>query len=166
MKIKEIAVFNPNSKEKYNDYINYIDTSSVYDGKLLNLQYLTEKYPSRAQRKIRIEDILISSVRPNLLHNYFVNKKISHGIASTGFIQIRINSDKYIPRFIYYYLTSKKNVSRYSSIADASQTTFPTFNKDIIENMDVPELNIDIQQHIVDIILLYLQFFSLIHHLF
>jgi putative type-1 restriction enzyme hindVIIP specificity protein len=152
MKIKEIAIINPSSKDKYFDYINYIDTSSVFDGKLLNTQFLSKSYPSRAQRKIKYKDILISSVRPNLLHNYYVTNEIDHGIASTGFIQVRVESNKYIPRFVYYFLTSKKNISKYSSIADASQTTFPTFNKDIIENLEIPDYDINKQHYIVDII--------------
>ena len=72
MKINELAKINPKTKLEYNSFINYIDTSSVIDGALLGVQYLDKDYPSRAQRVVEKFDILISSVRPNLKHNYFV----------------------------------------------------------------------------------------------
>ena len=106
MRIKDIAIFNPKGI-KPNDYINYIDTSSVEDGKLIYVQKLYSEIPSRAQRAISMNDILISSVRPILKHNYYVNKKIENCIASTGFIQIRVISNTVLPQFLYYYLTEE-----------------------------------------------------------
>ena len=37
-------------------------------------------------------------------------------------------------------------------IADSSQTTFPSFNKDVIENLEIDLPNLETQQHIVDTI--------------
>lgn len=151
MRIKDIAIFNPKGN-KPEEYINYIDTSSVEDGKLYEVQTLSREIPSRAQRLIALNDILISSVRPNLRHNYFVNKEIPHGIASTGFIQIRVISSNVNPQFLYYFLTSEQKVLHYQTIAETSQSTFPSFNKDVIEGLDFPKVTLDDQQHIVDIL--------------
>ena len=151
MKIKEIASFNPKGK-KPNDYINYVDTSSVEDGKLIGLQTLSKDIPSRAQRVIEKNDILISSVRPILKHNFFVGQSIQHGVASTGFIQIRVNNSNVLPRFLYYYLTVETKVQQYQTIAETSQSTFPSFNKDVIEEMEFPNISLETQQHIVDIL--------------
>ena len=152
MKICDIALINPQNKLKSKDFINYIDTASVNDGRLLKLQFLTSNYPSRAQRVVELNDILISSVRPNLKHNYIVNIKKPNLIASTGFIQIRCISNKYLPKYIYYFLSSNKRINLYSMIADSSQTTFPSFNKGIIENLNLEDISINTQQHIVDTI--------------
>ena len=149
MKIKEIASFNPKGK-KPNDYINYVDTSSVEDGKLVGLQTLSKDIPSRAQRVIEKNDILISSVRPILKHNFFVGQSLQHGVASTGFIQIRVNNSNVLPRFLYYYLTVETKVQQYQTIAETSQSTFPSFNKDVIEEMEFPNISLETQQHIVD----------------
>lgn len=151
MKIKEIASFNPKGK-KPNDYINYVDTSSVEDGKLVGLQTLSKDIPSRAQRVIEKNDILISSVRPILKHNFFVGQSIQHGVASTGFIQIRVNNSNVLPRFLYYYLTVETKTQQYQTIAETSQSTFPSFNKDVIEEMEFPNISLETQQHIVDIL--------------
>ena len=149
MRIKDIAIFNPKGI-KPNDYINYIDTSSVEDGKLLCVQNLSSDIPSRAQRSVSMNDILISSVRPILKHNYFVNKIIDHCIASTGFIQIRVVSNSVLPQYLYYYLTGESKIKHYQSIAETSQSTFPSFNKEVIEELSFPDASFDEQQHIVD----------------
>ena len=150
MRIKDIAVFNPKGI-KPNDFINYIDTSSVEDGNLLGVQLLYNNIPSRAQRSVALNDILISSVRPILKHNYFVNKRIDNCIASTGFIQIRVVSNNILPQHLYYFLTEENKIKHYQSIAETSQSTFPSFNKEVIEEMIFPNISLENQQHIVDI---------------
>jgi type I restriction enzyme S subunit len=40
----------------------------------------------------------------------------------------------------------------YQTIAETSQSTFPSFNKDVIENMAFPDVSLAEQQHIVDIL--------------
>ncbi len=152
MKINELAKINPKTKLEDNSFINYIDTSSVIDGALLGIQYLDKDYPSRAQRVVEKFDILISSVRPNLKHNYFVKVDKENLIASTGFIQIRCKTNAVIPQYLYYFLSSEKRVNHYTMIADSSQTTFPSFNKDVIENLEIDLPNLETQQHIVDTI--------------
>lgn len=73
--ISQIADFNTrtvNKKFKH-EVIEYIDTSSVEEGRLVNTQeILLKEAPSRAKRRVKKDDILISSVRPNLKHFYFV----------------------------------------------------------------------------------------------
>lgn len=151
MRIKDLAIFNPKGI-KPKDFIVYIDTSSVEDGKLYETQTLDRDIPSRAQRVIEQNDLLISSVRPILRHNFFVKKEISHGIASTGFIQLRVTSTNVVPQYLFYFLTSDSKVLHYQTIAETSQSTFPSFNKDVIENIEFPNITISEQQHIVDIL--------------
>lgn len=152
MFVKDIAIINPKSDINNFNFINYIDTSSVFDGKLLNIQVLKDNYPSRAQRELQERDILISSVRPNLMHNYFVKSIISGLVASSGFIHLRVIDNKIIPQYLYYFLTTENNIESYISIASSSQTTFPAFSKEVIENLEIPNISIEKQQHIVDTI--------------
>ena len=159
MKVKDIASINPKSNIKNMEYINYIDTSSVYDGTLNNIQLLKNNYPSRAQRELLKSDILISSVRPVLKHNYFVKIDLPNLVGSTGFIHIRVNNKNYIPKYLYYFLTSEDNIKNYDIIANFSQTAYPTFNKDVIENLEIPIISLSEQQHIVNTMLFLLQEF-------
>ena len=152
MQIKDFAICNPKNLSLNDfEYINYIDTSSVTDGRLENTQCLAFDYPSRAKRTVKKEDILISSVRPILRHNYYVKSDISNAVGSTGFIQVRITDKKIaLPRFLYYYLTTDRNIEFFNSIAESSQSTFPSFNKDVIEELEFLNISIVDQQHIVN----------------
>ncbi len=152
MLIKDICIINPKSTIKNGKSINYLDTSSVVDGNLLEVKHLTQDYPSRAKRQLQINDILISSVRPNLRHNYFVHCSHNNLIGSTGFIQLRVKNKNIHPKFLYYFLTSEKNILKYISISETSQTTFPSFNKDTIENIEFPSISYNEQVYIVDTI--------------
>ena len=152
MLIKDLCIINPKSINKNFQFINYIDTSSVVDGTLLEVQNLTNNYPSRAKRELVNDDILISSVRPNLKHNYYVHCNYKNLIGSTGFIQIRVNSNEVHPKYLYYFLTNEKQVKKYTSVAETSQTTFPSFNKDVIENIEFPNISYENQVHIVNTI--------------
>ena len=113
LKIKDISVINPKSSIREMSFINYIDTSSVFDGSLLNVQLLENDFPSRAQRTLQVNDILISSVRPCLKHNYLVKANLPNLVGSSGFIQIRLSSCEYLPKYLYYFLTSDKKIKHF-----------------------------------------------------
>lgn len=149
MLLKEISIINPKPDHKKFNFINYIDTSSVNDGTLFNVLHLVKNYPSRAKRELRNNDILISSVRPNFKHNYYVRNNLPNLVASTGFHHIRITNTNFSSKYLFYFLTSSKQISYYTSIANFSQTTFPTFNKDVLENIEIPDISYEEQQHIV-----------------
>src|SRR5690606_35764109 len=106
--IKDVAKVNENVIGKlYNDkIIEYIDIASVEKGFVNNLQALyLESAPSRAKRIIKDNDILISSVRPNLKHYAFIKKAKQNLIASTGFVVITAKTVE--PRFLDYFLTTE-----------------------------------------------------------
>jgi len=82
-----------------------------------------------------------------------VKNSILNGVCSTGFILVRINPNtNYLPLYVYYFLTSIQRVKLYTAIAETSQTTFPAFNKEVISNLNLPEISLIDQQHIVDTI--------------
>ena len=92
-------------------------------------------------------------MRPNLKHNYFVKETENGMIASSGFIHIRVNNPLRIsPRFLYYYLTSPAKVSHYVQIADSGQSAYPSFNKDVIEALEIPEMNLPAQLRIAGVL--------------
>ena len=155
MKVKKIAEFNPAPASPIagRSEIDYIDTAAVVEGRLGDVQRLSKMFPSRAQREIHTNDILISSVRPNLKHNFFVDDSADGMIASSGFIHVRVkNSSDVSPRFLYYYLTSPAQVQRYVKIADSSQSAYPSFNKDVVENIELPEIDLPTQLRIAGIL--------------
>lgn len=152
MKVRDCFALNPTGNtNKYSDFINYIDTSSVNAGRLSNVTYLEEDFPSRAQRLVNKGDILYSSVRPNLRHYYFYYDNLAHAVASTGFVLLR-NKSKYDTKFAYYFLTTNEIVKHLSNIAELSQSTFPSFSTKDIGKIDLPQLDEDRQKKIASIL--------------
>lgn len=156
-KLKEFFELNPTQNtNKHKDFINYIDTASVENGVLTNIEFLSCNFPSRAQRIVKYDDILYSTVRPNLRHYYHYRKNYDHLVASTGFVLIRNkNAENYSTRFLFYYLSSNSVVKHLSNIAELSQSTFPSFSPKDLGKIDLPELTIEKQTKIASILSAY-----------
>lgn len=129
--LAEIADINPDtysSKEKW-DHINYLDTSSITNGVISEIQSIRpdkEKLPSRARRKIMPNDIVYSTVRPNQLHFGIVSNPLSNMLASTGFAVIRSRYSYICSPFIYHFLTSPAFIEKMQQLAEQSTSTFPS----------------------------------------
>ena len=137
-KVADVADINRITlKEKtYKGWIEYIDITSVDKHKLLGTQLIDfNSAPSRARRVVRDNDILISTVRPNLKHFVFIKKAKSNYIASTGFAVVS-PQQKVEPRYLYYYLTSDFFTDYLSRVADGG--AYPAFNPSEISNSEIP----------------------------
>ena len=147
--IKEIAEFNPENigKDFQFSEIYYIDTSSVTEGKLTDIQRLEKKdAPSRAKRLVKKNDILISTVRPNLKHYYFVKNPQENLVVSTGFVVIRpINVN---PLYLYYYLITPSFIEYLSGVADSHTSAYPSFPPEIIEETEIDLPDNSVQEQI------------------
>ena len=156
-KLKDFFELNPTQNtNRHKDFINYIDTASVENGVLTNIEFLSCNFPSRAQRIVKYDDILYSTVRPNLRHYYHYRKNYDHLVASTGFVLIRNkNAENYSTRFLFYYLSSNSVVKHLSNIAELSQSTFPSFSPKDLGKIDLPELTIEKQTKIASILSTY-----------
>lgn len=113
--------------------IEYIDIASVEERRVMQTQMLGVKdAPSRAKRIVRDNDILISTVRPNLKHYCFIKKASNNLIASTGFAVI--SAKKASAYFLYYLLTADEYTDYLSKIADSHTSAYPSFNPEVIAN--------------------------------
>jgi type I restriction enzyme S subunit len=145
MKIKDVVKINElniNSKYPYSE-IEYIDTASLTEGRFEKIQHIQLKdAPSRAKRIVRHNDILISTVRPNLKHYGIAKNPSSKTVASTGFAVITCK--KICPDYLYRLLTTNWYTDFLSGIAESQQSNYPAFNPSLIENttIDLPELPI------------------------
>ncbi len=132
-KINEIQISKPFTHEE----IDYIDISSVKEGRIIETKRISTVHaPSRAKRVVRDNDILISTVRPNLKHYTFISKSSEQLVASTGFVVISAKSID--PHFLYYYLTSKYYTDFLTAIADTHTSAYPAFTPDVIERSLIP----------------------------
>ena len=156
-KIKDFFELNPSKNtNNYTDYINYIDTSSVTKGILYDITYLDGNFPSRANRCVKYDDILYSSVRPNLRHYYHYKLNYENVVASTGYVLLRNkNKELYSSKFLYYFLGTDSVVNYLSNIAELSQSTFPSFSAKDLGKIELPAFDFIDQEKIADILTTY-----------
>ena len=136
-------------------FVNYLDTGSLTENKITELQYIntkTDKMPSRARRKVIKNSILYSTVRPNQLHYGIIKEPVDNLLVSTGFTVIDVDTNKTIPEFIYYLLIQNNTTEQLQAIAEQSVSTYPSIKPSDIENLEFKLPNLIIQSKIVSIL--------------
>lgn len=129
--LSEIAEINPDTyspKEEW-EYFYYLDTSSITDGFIAEIQYMdstNKKLPSRARRKIAANDIVFSTVRPNQRHFGIISTPKPNMLASTGFAVIRSKHPRVCNELIYLCLTEDEFIEKMQQLAEQSVSTFPS----------------------------------------
>jgi type I restriction enzyme, S subunit len=126
-----------NNKTNF-EFIYYLDTSNLTNNQIdsfICISCKTDKIPSRALRVIALNDILISTVRPNQCHYGIIKEPISNMIASSGFAQIRSKKESISNDLLYFYLTDKKTIERLQQIAETSVSAYPSISPTDILNL-------------------------------
>lgn len=152
IKMTEIADVNPESKEPsllYKDWFTYIDISCIENGSGIidysNRLKVTDA-PSRARRVVRKNDILLSTVRPNLKAFGFIEYESNRYIASTGFAVLRTNS-KCAPKYLYYLVFQDFIINQI--IGPMEKGAYPSINQNDVNNLEIALPPIEIQNQIV-----------------
>ena len=157
IRLGDICVTNKNSYSPKDNwkFVKYLDTGSLTENKITELQYInieTDKLPSRARRKVRKNSILYSTVRPNQLHYGIIKELVDNLLVSTGFTVIDVDANKAIPEFIYYLLTQNNTTEQLQAIAEQSVSTYPSIKSSDIEDLEFKLPNLIIQKKIVSIL--------------
>ena len=127
------------SKEGW-QFVNYLDTGNITMNKIEEIQHintLTNKLPSRARRKVKLDSIIYSTVRPNQLHYGIIKEKPEHFLVSTGFTVIDVDNDKANPDYIYYALTQQEVTEHLQAIAEQSVSAYPSIKPSDIEDLEI-----------------------------
>ena len=141
--LSDIATVNDNiysPKEKWH-FINYLDTSSITDGTIAELQHIVptiDKLPSRARRKIIANDVVFSTVRPNQHHFGIIKQPVPNMLASTGFAVIRSKTKEICNELIYLRLTEDSFIESMQQIAEQSTSTFPSIKPSDLYQCEIP----------------------------
>ena len=141
--LSEFAVINPDAySPKYAwEYINYLDTSSITNGIVTEIQYINpkkEKVPSRARRIINANDIIYSTVRPNQRHFGIINEPLKNMLVSTGFAVIRSKHPSVSNELIFLCLTEETFIEKMQQLAEQSTSTFPSIKPSDLGNCKIP----------------------------
>ena len=137
------------TKEDYSFY--YLDLSLVKKGIIdfPNAKVDFKNAPSRARRKIKKGDILMSTVRPNLLGNGYINFDSEEYIASTGFAVLS-NYKETNGEFLYHYLYSHNMQSQIERMLVGSN--YPAINNKDVSILKIPFPLLKEQQKIATIL--------------
>lgn len=155
--INELCELNSSSYSKKDnwEFINYLDTKNIIKGEINEIKYLDpemDKVPSRAKRKVNINDIIISTVRPNQEHYGIIKKEYDNFLVSTGFTTLTVDTSQAVPEFIYYYITQHYITQSLQTIAEQSTTSYPSVKPSDIGNLIVELPSLDIQNKIANIL--------------
>lgn len=141
-RISDICKTNPNTysvSEKWS-YVNYLDTGSITENSVSEIQHLVigrDTLPSRARRKVVVDDILYSTVRPNQRHYGIVKDVVPNMLVSTGFAVIRVDKAKADADYLYYYLTQNDIVDGLHAIGEQSVSAYPSIKPSDIESIEL-----------------------------
>lgn len=134
-----------------NGLIDYFDIASIDNTKkkIISHQSLKiEEAPSRAKQIVQLNDILVSTVRPNLNAIAMVDNKTKNKmVASTGFCVLRA-SEKIEPRYLFYFVQSPTFIN--SMTAQATGASYPAVSNSIVKSSHIPLPDLSTQRHIAD----------------
>ena len=119
-------------------FINYLDTGSITENHISEIQHLVagvDKIPSRARRKVEPSNIVYSTVRPNQRHFGLIRDVPNNFLASTGFAVIRGKSNVAHTDYIYWLLAQDHIVEYLHSIAENSTSAYPSIRPGDLEQL-------------------------------
>jgi len=145
----DIAVLNKGSYSGEN--ICYIDITSV-DNIMKKISGRKEirinDAPSRAKYILKENDIIVSTVRPNLNSVALIDKTHNGHICSSGFCVLRLKRTHYAPYF-FYYLISPYFVETVSKMVQGAM--YPAISDDDVKDFKIPlPLDLEGQATIAD----------------
>jgi type I restriction enzyme S subunit len=119
--------------------IRYLDTSSITRNQIGNIQVLDSKiapFPSRAQRKVKSNTIIYSTVRPEQEHFGIIEKENEDLIVSSGFMTIDVTDKEIDPKYLYYLITRKDITNYLQRVATNNVSAYPSINPDDLGTME------------------------------
>lgn len=157
-KLGELCDFNKSSISKSECFtqIEYLDTSSITENQIFGTQLLNiEKAPSRAQRKVKNNTIVYSTVRPNLKHFGILKNPSENFIVSTGFATIDVKDkfkDVLDADFLFLFLSQNYLSNYLQGIAQNSVSAYPSLNPSDIANLTIHLPSLPTQQRIAKVL--------------
>lgn len=155
-KLSEICDLNLSSLKSSDriDEIFYLDTSNITENKIADLQrFSIADAPSRAQRKVKNNTIIFSTVRPNQNHFGIIKNPQNNLIVSSGFATLDIKKSKdFDANYIYLKLTQPYVVNYLQTLAQNSVSAYPSINPDDIGNLSFDFPPIETQKKIATVL--------------
>lgn len=130
----------------------YIDLSSVdrVSNKITETTSITKSTaPSRAQKIVKSNDIILGTTRPTLKRFTKITDNYNDQICSTGFYVFRTNGEV-LSNYIYHIFSSS-NFYRYLE-ENQSGTSYPAISDALVKKYKIPVPSLEIQSRIVQVL--------------
>jgi type I restriction enzyme S subunit len=152
IKLGKYCISNIDNVPAKDDYdIDYIDISSVDNVMKKVTGYSTYNIidaPSRAKQLLRKNDVLVSTVRPNLnavaLCDFETENVL---VGSTGFCVLRGN-EEVNSKYLFYFCQSSHFVGELMRVATGA--SYPAVSKNDVKNVLIPKYQLEKQSEIVE----------------
>ena len=126
-------------KKLGNDSFTYVDISSVdKDTKRITepQTLLVGDAPSRARKEIKVNDVLVATVRPNLNGVAIVPPEYDNQIASTGFCVLRVDPEQLDPNYLFYFTQTETFISHLTELSTGAG--YPAVSDEDILDTRIP----------------------------
>ena len=136
-----------------NELFTYIDISSINrETKQIEefSEVLTHDAPSRARQIVKVEDVLVSTVRPNLNAVAYLDDCCDGATASTGFTVLRAKPQKLNARYLYYWVRTPYFVQ--DMVKRSTGASYPAISDSIVKGYGIPLPPIAQQRRIAEIL--------------
>ncbi|WP_228050723.1 restriction endonuclease subunit S [Pontibacterium sinense] len=152
--VEKVKTWNPKSSDLQN-WFKYIDLSSVDKNDknvdvsaVLNL--LPSEAPSRARQLVQRDDVLVSTVRPNLNGVAMVPDELDGATASTGYSVLRANNKTLCPNYLKFWVQSAQFIS--DMVRKATGANYPAVTDKVIKESRIPLPPLETQKQIAAVL--------------
>jgi type I restriction enzyme, S subunit len=149
--VEPVATWNPAKKPATT--FRYVDLGAVdqIDKEIKSAALVRgSEAPSRARQLIKKDDILVSTVRPNLNCVAAVTGEFNGATASTGFCVLRPCREKLSSSYLFHWVRSSQFVD--VMVRQATGASYPAVSDRIIKGSLIPLPPLDEQQRIAAIL--------------
>lgn len=126
-------------KDKFIE-IQYLDTGNITNNSIDTIQVFKlgiDSVPSRAKRKVSHNDIIYSTIRPNLKHFGIIKNPPENMLVSTGFLVLKIISNQVTSELILLFLSSKEQIEYLHAKGEMAVTSYPSVKPEDILSMSI-----------------------------
>jgi type I restriction enzyme S subunit len=131
----------------------YIDISSVdrESKRITGASELSVKNaPSRARQLLRANDVLVSTVRPNLNAVAIVPPEFDGAVGTTGVTVLRANPRRLLPEYVFHWVRTPMFIAE--MVKNATGASYPAVTDRLVLDSEIPVLPLAEQRRIVDIL--------------
>lgn len=151
--VSPVSTWNPLKPEFGDNSFEYIDLSAV-DQELKSVTgsrtISCADAPSRARQLVRANDVIVSTVRPNLNGVAMVPAELDGATASTGFCLIRAKQDVLEPSYVFHWVKSQMFVNKMVNLATGA--SYPAVSDRIVLDSEIPLPTLAEQRRIASIL--------------